>query len=56
MILRRVTSGDIKLTPRLLQVLKELEHDQSDTGAPNHVSASVTPQMISHHAARGGEQ
>ena len=34
LILRRVVSGNVKLTPRLLQVLKELDQDQSDANKP----------------------
>ena len=36
LILRHVVSGNVELTPRLLDVLKELDQDQSGGTAPKY--------------------
>jgi uncharacterized protein YdbL (DUF1318 family) len=41
LILRRVVSGNVKLTPRLFEVLNELDQDQSDTGTPEKTGKRI---------------
>jgi len=55
LILRRVASGKIKLTPRLLQVLKELEQDQF-VRAPNNVNAPARLPDRCHRAVPTDEK
>jgi len=56
LILRRVASGKIKLTPRLLQVLKELEQDQLVVRPPNHGKASAMLLDRCHRAVPTDEK
>jgi tetratricopeptide (TPR) repeat protein len=43
MILRRLVSGGIELTPQLFDVLKELEQDQPSVAGPGNEKAPATP-------------